>query len=164
MGQIKKIYQNICSIGRTWRICAKYFIGHFTHPQRSIRYTEFFAPQDPSYHPYGMVTTRYPKEQPYLSDHNRGKLHNEISDCIVCDKCANVCPTNCISIEKEREDLGQASNGMPKRFKPLRFDIDLSKCCFCGLCTHVCPTECLIMEPTYAYSTDDLKTHNLSFA
>ena len=39
-----------------------------------------------------MFPSRFP-------DTGRYKLHNEIDDCIVCDKCAKICPVNCITIE-----------------------------------------------------------------
>ena len=114
----------------------------------------------------GAVTIRYPQEQLKLPDHGRNRLHNEIDDCIVCDKCARVCPVDCISIESIRsaELIGHTSDGTPKRLHAARFDIDMAKCCFCGLCTVVCPTECLSMEPEYAYSTDKIQDHVLSFA
>ena len=64
-----------------------------------------------------IFTTQYPKEKLPVPDHGRYKLHNEIDDCIVCDKCAKVCPVNCIEIEPLRsvEEIGKTSDGTPKR-------------------------------------------------
>ncbi|MEL6152713.1 MAG: 4Fe-4S binding protein [Bacteroidota bacterium] len=114
----------------------------------------------------GPVTLQYPHEQLPVPARGRYKLHNEIDDCIVCDKCAKVCPVDCIEIEaiKSPTPLGKTSNGMTKRLYAAQFDIDLAKCCFCGLCTTVCPTECLTMTPEYDYSVFDYAEHNVSFA
>ena len=46
----------------------------------------------------GIVTLNYPSEAIPVPDHGRYQLHNEIDDCIVCDKCAKICPVNCIDI------------------------------------------------------------------
>ena len=89
-----------------------------------------------------------------IPDVGRYRLHNEIDDCIVCDKCAKICPVDCIDIEpiKATEEIGKTSDGTPKRIYAAKFDIDMGKCCFCGLCTTVCPTECLTMTKVYDFS------------
>lgn len=114
----------------------------------------------------GTFTVQYPYEEIPVPDHGRYKLHNEIDDCIVCDKCAKVCPVNCIDIEPIRatDTYGHTSDGTPLRIYAAKFDIDMSKCCFCGLCTVVCPTECLTMTSDYDYSTTDILDHNFSFS
>jgi formate hydrogenlyase subunit 6/NADH:ubiquinone oxidoreductase subunit I len=103
----------------------------------------------------GLVTLQYPHEQLPVPDNGRYRLHNEMDDCIVCDKCAKVCPVDCIDIEPIRAvgEVGRASDGSPIRLYAAKFDIDMAKCLFCGLCTVVCPTECLTMEKTYDFST-----------
>ncbi len=107
----------------------------------------------------GIVTLQYPRESLPVPDVGRYRLHNEIEDCIVCDKCAKVCPVDCIEIEaiKATEEIGKASDGSPIRLYAARFDIDMAKCCYCGLCTTVCPTECLTMTKAYDYSEFDVK-------
>ncbi len=114
----------------------------------------------------GIMTLQYPREELPVPDNGRYKLHNEIDDCIVCDKCAKVCPVDCIDIEPVRatESFGNTSDGTPKRIYAAKFDIDMSKCCFCGLCTTVCPTECLTMTPEYDFSTFEVAEHNFPFA
>ncbi|WP_436516848.1 4Fe-4S binding protein [Ekhidna sp. To15] len=114
----------------------------------------------------GTFTVQYPHEQIPIPDHGRYKLHNEIDDCIVCDKCAKVCPVDCIDIEPVRspEVFGQTSDGTPLRIHAAKFDIDMSKCCFCGLCTVVCPTECLTMTDEFDFSTTNILDHNFSFS
>lgn len=114
----------------------------------------------------GIFTLQYPHEEMPVPDHGRYKLHNEIEDCIVCDKCAKICPVDCIDIVPIRapEAFGQTSNGTPLRIHAAKFDIDMAKCCFCGLCTVVCPTECLTMTKEYDFSTTDILSHNFSFS
>ncbi|MFP4504704.1 MAG: 4Fe-4S binding protein [Cyclobacteriaceae bacterium] len=114
----------------------------------------------------GIVTLQYPHETLPVPDNGRYKLHNEIEDCIVCDKCAKICPVNCIEIEAVRavEEIGKTSDGSSKRLYPAKFDIDMSKCCFCGLCTTVCPTECLTMTKDYDFSEFEIEKHTFSFS
>lgn len=115
--------------------------------------------------PEGIVTVQYPYEMQPIPDNGRYRLHNEIDDCIVCDKCAKICPVDCITIEpiKAVEEIGKTSDGTSKRIYAAKFDIDMGKCCFCGLCTTVCPTECLTMTKVYDYSVFDVKEHNFVF-
>jgi len=113
----------------------------------------------------GIATVQYPFETIPVPDNGRYKLHNEIEDCIVCDKCVKICPVNCITIEPIRsaEEFGKTSDGTPKRIYAAKFDIDMGKCCFCGLCTTVCPTECLTMTKEYDFATFDIAEHNFEF-
>ena len=114
----------------------------------------------------GIVTNRYPHEMMPIPDNGRYKLHNEIEDCIVCNKCAEVCPVNCIEINAIRgtEQVGRASDGSPIRFYAAKFDIDMAKCCFCGLCTVVCPTECLTMTKEFDFSETDVNKMTYDFS
>lgn len=118
-----------------------------------IRSDDFFGGQE------GMVTIQYPQETIPIPDNGRYRLHNEIDDCIVCDKCVKVCPVDCIDIEpiKAIEEIGKASDGSSIRLYAAKFDIDMAKCCYCGLCTTVCPTECLTMTKTFDYSELDVR-------
>ncbi len=126
----------------------------------SIRDASYFDRQQ------GIATIQYPHASLPVPDTGRYKLHNEIDDCIVCDKCAKICPVNCITIEPIRatEEFGRTSDGTPKRIYAAKFDIDMGKCCFCGLCTTVCPTESLTMTKTYDFSVFDIREHNYAFA
>lgn len=114
----------------------------------------------------GIVTLQYPHETFPVPDHGRYQLHNEIDDCIVCDKCAKICPVDCIEIEPVRAvgEIGKTSDGSSKRIYAATFDIDMAKCCFCGLCTTVCPTECLTMTKEYDFSVFDIDQHTFAFA
>lgn len=125
----------------------------------SIQHPAYFDNQQ------GIATVQYPFETIPVPDNGRYKLHNEIDDCIVCDKCAKICPVDCITIEpiKSTEEFGRTSDDTPKRIYAAKFDIDLGKCCFCGLCTTVCPTECLTMTKEYDFSVFDMKDHYVEF-
>ncbi|MEM9339302.1 MAG: 4Fe-4S dicluster domain-containing protein [Bacteroidota bacterium] len=114
----------------------------------------------------GTFTVQYPHEKIPVPDHGRYQLHNEIDDCIVCDKCAKICPVDCIDIEPVRATgvYGQTSDGTSLRIHAAKFDIDMSKCFYCGLCTVVCPTECLTMTDEYDFSTTNILDHNFSFS
>src|SRR6218665_3524784 len=114
----------------------------------------------------GINTIQYPNEMQPVPDTGRYRLHNEIDDCIVCDKCAKVCPVDCITIEpiKATEEIGKTSDGTSKRIYAAKFDIDMGKCCFCGLCTTVCPTECLTMTNEYDFSVVDITQMNFQFS
>jgi formate hydrogenlyase subunit 6/NADH:ubiquinone oxidoreductase subunit I len=116
--------------------------------------------------PEGISTIQYPHELLPVPDTGRYRLHNEIDDCIVCDKCAKICPVNCITIEpiKAVEEIGKTSDGTSKRIYAAQFDINMAQCCFCGLCTTVCPTECLTMTKVYDFSVTDIHEHNFAFA
>ncbi|MEJ2003551.1 MAG: 4Fe-4S dicluster domain-containing protein [Cyclobacteriaceae bacterium] len=131
-----------------------------THTKTAISDDRYFEVKD------GLMTVQYPHESIPVPDNGRYRLHNEIDDCIVCDKCAKVCPVDCIEIESIRavEEFGKTSDGTSKRIYAARFDIDMGKCCFCGLCTTVCPTECLTMTKTYDFSEYDVDDHIYSFA
>jgi NADH-quinone oxidoreductase subunit I len=114
----------------------------------------------------GIFTLQYPHESIPVPENGRYRLHNEIEDCIVCDKCAKICPVDCIEIEpiKAVEEIGKTSDGTPKRIYAAKFDIDMGKCCFCGLCTTVCPTECLTMTKAYDFTEYDVADHIYAFA
>jgi NADH-quinone oxidoreductase subunit I len=129
------------------------------HSRLNIQDTSYFQSQK------GVATIQYPHEQLPVPVTGRYQLHNEIDDCIVCDKCVKVCPVNCITIEPIRsaEEFGKTSDGSPKRIYAAKFDIDMGKCCFCGLCTTVCPTECLTMTPTFDFSTFSMDKHYFKF-
>lgn len=103
------------------------------------------------------VTIQYPAQRIPVPDTGRYRLHMETDDCIGCDKCARICPVDCITIETFRADgdLGKTSDGTVKRLYLPVFDIDMAKCMYCGLCTTVCPTECLTMTKVYDFSEYD---------
>jgi formate hydrogenlyase subunit 6/NADH:ubiquinone oxidoreductase subunit I len=141
----------------------------FRHFRKAIgKKQQNIAPEDNNYFTQteGIVTLQYPHEKLPLPDNARYTLHNEIEDCIVCDKCAKICPVDCIAIEtvKATEQIGTTSDGTPIRLYAAKFDIDMAKCCFCGLCTTVCPTECLTMTKEYDFAVFDVQAMNIPFS
>lgn len=159
-------FQHIITAFRTTIIGARLTFKHFL---RATQHRDLpIAPENNDYFQQktGMVTLQYPHEKLPLPDTARYKLHNEIDDCIVCDKCAKVCPVNCIDIEavKATEQIGTTSDGTPIRLYAAKFDIDMAKCCFCGLCTTVCPTECLTMTHEYDFSVFNIQEMNFPFS
>lgn len=158
-------FANIAYAVRTTRKGLALTIRYFLQARKK-RKKEWVADANYFDQAEGTFTVQYPKETIPVPDHGRHKLHNEIDDCIVCDKCAKICPVDCIDIEpvRAKETFGTTSDGTPLRIHAAKFDIDMSKCCFCGLCTVVCPTECLTMTDEYDYSTSDILDHNFSFS
>ena len=77
-------------------------------------------------------TLRYPFEtkDPYAGQ--KGHIHNNVDECILCGMCSRVCPCNCIVVEK----------------KERRWEIDPFLCILCSSCVRACPTQCLDMEPS----------------
>ena len=55
--------------------------------------------------------------------------------CTSCNKCEAICPTNCISVDKQENKKA-----------PNQFLIDISNCIYCGLCEEVCPDNAIYMS------------------
>jgi len=139
----------------------------FRHIRQARKSRKPIYVSDPQYFEQetGIVTLQYPHEAIPVPDNGRYRLHNEMEDCIVCDKCAKVCPVDCIEIEpiKAVGEVGKTSDGSSIRLYAAKFDIDMAKCCFCGLCTTVCPTECLTMTKAYDFSEFEVERMNYHF-
>jgi formate hydrogenlyase subunit 6/NADH:ubiquinone oxidoreductase subunit I len=157
--QSKSFFHPLQSLWKALRLTGSYLYKNIKASTTKRQST--YLPQEGT-----TVTLQYPHEKLPVPERGRYKLHNVIEDCIVCDKCAKVCPVNCIEIGAipAPEVIGTTSNGMKKRIHAAKFDIDMAKCCFCGLCTTVCPTECLTMTPEYDFSVFDVLEHKVSFA
>ena len=161
MSYLKNISRAIQTSWKGMSLSIHYFFqARKKRREESVFEENYFEKQE------GTFTVQYPKENIPIPDHGRYQLHNEIDDCIVCDKCAKICPVDCIDIEPIRspEVFGQTSDGTPLRIHAAKFDIDMAKCCFCGLCTVVCPTECLTMTKEFDFSTSNILDHNFSFS
>lgn len=158
---VHSFFEGVLSLFKGLRLTYEHFLGA-TRKRRivPIMDDDYFSAAK------GIATIQYPHEMIPVPDNGRYRLHNEIDDCIVCDKCAKICPVDCIEIEAVRatEEIGKTSDGTPKRIYAARFDIDMAKCCFCGLCTTVCPTECLTMTKVFDFSVTDIQEHTFAFA
>ncbi len=154
MTYFKNIAEGICSTAKGMGLTLRHlWAARKRRMPGDVRSDDFFGQSE------GIVTIQYPLETIPIPDNGRYRLHNEMDDCIVCDKCAKICPVDCIEIEPIRatEEIGKASDGSPIRLYAAKFDIDMAKCCYCGLCTTVCPTECLTMTKTFDYSELDIR-------
>jgi NADH-quinone oxidoreductase subunit I len=155
----KAIFTTFQTLSKGLRLTQKHLSGAaFTKARQNFKPASASYFQAVGAQSSQIETLRYPFTLPDLPDHARHKLHNEIDDCIVCNKCAEVCPVDCIEIEGIRATapIGTTSDGTSIRIWAAKFNIDMAKCCYCGLCTAVCPTECLTMTPEYDWTTPDL--------
>lgn len=100
------------------------------------------------------VTYNYPAEPVPIPDRFRGIQYFNPETCIVCNQCAMVCPTDCITL------TGKRNPDPEKKGKVIdTFDLNFETCILCDLCTEVCPTEAILMTHEFelsAYSRDDL--------
>jgi NADH-quinone oxidoreductase subunit I len=100
------------------------------------------------------VTMSYPDIPIVMPDRFRGIQYFEPDKCIVCNQCARICPTDCITL------TGKANPDPEKKGKVIdTFDINFEICILCDLCTEVCPTEAIVMTHNFelaTYSRDDL--------
>ena len=63
------------------------------------------------------VTHQYPYQYEFERKDNyreipigyRGQLHNRVEDCIVCNKCAQICPVDCIYIDSRKPSGGRGA-------------------------------------------------------
>ena len=100
------------------------------------------------------VTYSYPEVPIQMPDRFRGIQHFDPEKCIVCNACARVCPTDCITL------TGKPNPDPEKKGKVIdTFDINFELCILCDLCTEVCPTEAIVMTNNFeiaAYTRDEL--------
>jgi NADH-quinone oxidoreductase subunit I len=100
------------------------------------------------------VTSLYPNQQIEMPDRFRGIQKFYPEKCIVCNQCANICPTDCIQL------TGKAHPDPNKKGKIIdTYDINFEICILCDLCTEVCPTEAIVMTNNFElaeYSREDL--------
>lgn len=60
----------------------------------------------------------------------RGELVNDIETCILCSMCAKKCPSQCITVDREKGT----------------WECDPYACIYCSVCVDNCPTNCLSMR------------------
>ncbi|MEF2846534.1 MAG: 4Fe-4S binding protein [Eggerthellaceae bacterium] len=83
------------------------------------------------------ITTRYPYEEPKHPDSMKGAVECNIEECISCSKCVKHCPTNSITVDREKKT----------------WSIDRFSCIQCGSCIRECPKHCLSMNPVLLHPT-----------
>lgn len=82
-------------------------------------------------------TRMYPVEKREPFERYRGNLFNNIDECIFCKKCEMKCPSQCITVTKDK-DSGTGT-----------WTCDPFACVYCSICVDNCPTNCLYMEPVH---------------
>ena len=93
------------------------------------------------------VTMQYPHETPDVSRWG-GPIElvtfpeTGTHDCIACNACTRICPSDCINTEGVRPE------GV-KKMRATKFLLDFSTCSLCGLCIDVCPTDTLKYSERY---------------
>lgn len=80
------------------------------------------------------VTSKYPLEPKTFCPGERGRVVNDISQCILCGMCERSCPAGAITVDR----------------KTGTWKINPFSCIQCGACVEACPKKCLSMDPHYA--------------
>ena len=94
-----------------------------------------------------IVTLQYPHERPDVA-HWGGPIElvtfpeTGTHDCIACNACARICPSDCFTIEGKRPEGS-------RKMRATLFHLDFSTCSLCGLCIDVCPTDTLQYSKRY---------------
>ncbi len=83
------------------------------------------------------ATRMYPVEVREPFELYRGELFNDIEKCIFCKKCQIKCPSQCITVTKDK-DAGTGT-----------WTCDPFACVYCGICVDECPTNSLYMKPKH---------------
>lgn len=98
------------------------------------------------------VTIRYPHEKREIKPGFRGR-HAFVRDgetgkekCVVCMKCAIVCPSQCIKIKFSTEEEHQGRI-------LIDYQIEALRCVFCGYCAEVCPMNAIVLTEYYEYAS-----------
>jgi formate hydrogenlyase subunit 6/NADH:ubiquinone oxidoreductase subunit I len=104
------------------------------------------------------VTVQYPREMDVIPERHRGIHYLETEKCIMCWKCSDICPVDCIYIEGVRGADGVLANGWRGKKATLsKFTVDYTVCIFCGLCEEPCPPLCIHLGPEFDYHSTDRK-------
>lgn len=104
-------------------------------------------------------TIQYPRERDLIPPRHRGIHYLETERCVMCLKCAEACPVDCIAIEGFRDADGTFPGGhRGQKVTLTKFTVDYSVCIFCGLCEEPCPTKCIHLGPEYDFHARDRRS------
>lgn len=79
------------------------------------------------------ATRAYPFEVREPLPGYRGRIYNDVENCIFCSSCQRICPTDAITVD--------AKEGI--------WNYDPFLCVYCSACVDKCPTKCLKQECTH---------------
>ncbi|MBN1248593.1 MAG: 4Fe-4S binding protein [Anaerolineae bacterium] len=102
------------------------------------------------HHLHGVFTFKYPAERRELPERYRNlpffviDAETEQLRCTACGICAQICPVQCIWIERAKEP----ETGRPRRY-PISYYLDVSLCMSCGFCAEFCPFDAIKMDKDY---------------
>ena len=80
------------------------------------------------------VTSEYPLAPKTFCQGVRGRVVNDVSQCILCGMCERSCPSGALTVDRKTGEW---------RINPFA-------CIQCGACVEACPKKCLSMDPHYA--------------
>lgn len=107
-------------------------------------------------HKQNLTTIQYPKERDLIPPRHRGIHYLETEKCVLCWKCSDICPVDCIYIEGTRGADGPLQNGYRGQKATIsKFTVDYTVCIFCGLCEEPCPPKCIYLGPSFDYHATD---------
>lgn len=79
------------------------------------------------------ATLMYPVVPREWQERTRGQVGIHEQDCIACGICAQKCPANAITVDRNKRT----------------WTIQRMQCIQCNCCVEVCPKSCLVMENQY---------------
>ena len=107
-------------------------------------------------HKKTVCTIQYPREKDLIPARHRGIHYLETEKCVMCWKCSDICPVDCIYIEGVRGADGPLEGGYRGQMATLsKFTVDYTVCIFCGLCEEPCPPKCIWLGPEFDYHSTD---------
>jgi glutamate synthase (NADPH/NADH) small chain len=96
---------------------------------------------------------RYPREDieefgaPGAAPTYRGLHANDLSVCVGCGTCEEICTTSAIAMVPG-SNTGAGKKGVVPR-------IDYGRCCFCGFCVEMCTSGSLTMSRDYIHTVEN---------
>ena len=99
------------------------------------------------------ATYPYPDKPLPIQKRSRGMLSLDLENCIGCELCFRICPSDAIRMQKvDFKEAGFHTNARSE--SPA---IDFNKCIFCGLCSEICPPKVLHHTHKFDIPTDNRK-------
>lgn len=132
----------IKTLGMTFYHFIMTYVGDFQALARRLRGDKTPVPRKT-----GVFTIQYPNERRSLPERYRSlpffviDAETEQLRCTACGICAQVCPVQCIWIERAKDP----ETGRPRRY-PQSYHLDVSLCMSCGYCAEFCPFDAIKMD------------------